>query len=407
MEASLRPAREDDLERIVEIHTSAFPDPRGHDARLRHFTHNPLGSLSDLWLLVEGEHTLAQAFLFPLEAWYGGRRVPIGGVASVAVAPEGRGRGLGTRLLGHLHGVARARGDALAVLYPFRQGFYARLGYAPSSTYRRLRLSPASIPWRCEMRARPACADDLAPIRACWDAAAARQSGRLARSDRLWEARLSGPRRTWLVVEGDGGAVRGYVSWTLDQEQLHGAMTLVVREMGALDAAAERALWGLIGAQRDQVTVVHADVPDDDPIDRVLLDADRARSGDAELEHAIGEVATGPMLCVLDAQRALESRGWPIGGSLVVSILPSGRGGDRGETLTLEVAVTQGRARVAASHSAPDVRMDAGALAAVAFGGCRAVHASRLGWLEPRDASSLERADALFALPPHFSPDPF
>jgi predicted acetyltransferase len=410
METSLRPAGEDDLERIVEIHTSAFPDPRGHDARMRNFTGNPLGALSDLWLLATGGSIVAHAFLFPLEAWYGGRRVPFAGVASVAVAPEARGRGLGTRLIEHLHATARARGDVLTVLYPFRQGFYARLGYAPSSSYRRLRLSPASIPWRCDMRARPARGGDMAQLRACWDAVASRHSGRLARTERLWEARLSAPGRTWLVVEsggGEGGAVRGYVSWTLDQEQPHAATTLVVREMCALDAAADRALWGLIGAQRDQVAVVHADVAEDDPIHWALVDADRGRAGDAELEHAVGDVASGPMVCVLDPRRALEARGYGSDGSVVVSILSSGRGGDPSQTSTLEVAVTQGQARVAPSQEAPHVQMDASALAAVAFGGCRAVHAARLGWLEARDGPSLERADALFALPPYFSPDPF
>jgi predicted acetyltransferase len=408
MATSFRPAREDDLERVVDIHTSAFPDPRGHDVRIRNFTRNPLGTLSDLWLLLAGESALALGFLFPLEAWFGGRRVQVAGVASVAVAPEARGRGRGTQLIEHLHATARARGAALAILYPFRQAFYARLGYAPSSPYHRLRLHPASIPWRCEARVRPARGTDLPDMRACWEAAATRHTGRLARTDRLWDARLSAARRTWLVVEGDGG-VRGYVSWTLEQQQPHAETTLVVREMAAIDDVAERWLWGLIGAQRDQIATVHVDVSEDDPVARVLLDADRGRFGDGELEHALGEVGAGPMLRVLDARRALEARGWLAEGTLVVSVRPHGHAGRAAAPVgeTLEIVVRQGRARVGATQAEPHVRLDATALAAVAFGGCRAAHAARLGWLEARDARALEVADALLALPPYFSPDSF
>ena len=90
MKASFRPATEDDLERLVEIHLGAFPDPRSNEARLRNFARNPLGTLSDLWVLVEGGVLVAHAFLFPLEAWFGGRRVAVGGIATVGVAPEAR-----------------------------------------------------------------------------------------------------------------------------------------------------------------------------------------------------------------------------------------------------------------------------------------------------------------------------
>lgn len=396
MKVSFRPAAEDDLERLVEIHASAFPDPRGHEARVRNFARNPLGALSDLWVLVADGVPMAHAFLFPLEAWFGGRRVPLGGIATVGVAPEARGRGLGTRLLEHLHAVSAARGDALTALYPFRQGFYARLGYAPASGYRRLHLHPASIPWRCEAPARAVRASDRAALVACWDAAAARGTGVLARTERVWDARLADASRTWLVVEGAAG-VEGYVAWTVEQDEAHAETRLVVRELAARSPAAERSLWGLVGAQRDQVAVVHADVAADDPLDGALVDADRARFGDASLEHAVGDVATGPMLRVVDAARALAARGWAADGAAVLAI----------DGVTLELAAQAGRATVAPSTAPPDARLAARALAAVALGGLRASHAARLGWLEARDEAALARLDALLALPPFFSPDPF
>ena len=93
MPASFRPAREDDLERLLDLHTSAFPDPRGRPARTRNFEKNALGAFSDLHVLVEDDTVLAHAFLFPLEAWFGGARVPVGGVATVGAAADGAGGG--------------------------------------------------------------------------------------------------------------------------------------------------------------------------------------------------------------------------------------------------------------------------------------------------------------------------
>jgi predicted acetyltransferase len=393
---SLRTARPDDLERIVAIHTGAFPDPRGYAARERHFTHHPLGRLEDVWVAEDRGSVLAHGFLFPLEVWLGGRRVRAGGLASLGVAPEARGRGLGSRLVRHLHEVARARGDALALLYAFRQGYYARLGYAPVSSYRRLRFAPASIPWRVDRALRAASSADVPGLEACWDAAAARGTGRLARPGALWSSYLLDERSTCVVVEGAGG-VEGYVRWTVAQPEAHAKTTLAVHELAALSDPALRCLWAAIGAQRDQVNEVEVDVAADDPIDHALVDADRGRAGDAALEHRLGEVAAGPMIHVLDVARALEARGWPVDGELAVEV-----GEER-----LEIAARSGAASVTAGRGEPDVVVEHAALGAVAFGGLRASAAARLGWLTARSAAALARADAMLTLPPYFSPDPF
>jgi hypothetical protein len=74
---------------------------------------------------------------------------------------------------------------------------------------------------------------------------------------------------------------------------------------------------------------------------------------------------------------------------------------------TLEITAKGGRATVVPSRGEPHIRLGAPALAAVAFGALPASRAARLGWLTPRDAHALALAEALLALPPYFSPDPF
>jgi predicted acetyltransferase len=103
------------------------------------------------------------------------------------------------------------------------------------------------------------------------------------------------------------------------------------------------------------------------------------------------------MVRVLDAARALEARGWLADGVLVLAV------GDE----TLEITAKGGRATVAPFRGEAHVRLDARTLAAVAFGALPVSSAASLGWLTARDARALALADALLALPPYFSPDPF
>jgi predicted acetyltransferase len=395
---SFRTARDDDLERLVDVHTAAFPDARGREERLRKLTANALGDRSDLWVAVTGapETVVAHASLFRLKAWFGGVLVPMGGIASVAVAAEARRSGVGSALVGHLHAVSFERGDALTVLYPFRQSFYARLGYATTSTYRRLRISPASIPWGIEQSTRPAFGADRPALQACWDTVGARRSGTLARSERLWEARLADERRMFFVVEGAGG-VEGYVAWTLEHSETAAAVTLVVCEMAAVTDAASRSLWGLVAAQRGQVAEVRAEIAADDPFERALLDPDRGRFGGAQTEHAIGDVVSGPMVRLLEPRRALEARGYGADGSAALLV-----GGE-----AIEVVVRGGRAAVTPCRGQPSLQMEPPALGAIAFGALAPTCAARFGWVKARDPLALALADELFASPPYFSPDPF
>ncbi|HEX8795022.1 MAG TPA: sterol carrier protein domain-containing protein, partial [Polyangiaceae bacterium] len=246
------------------------------------------------------------------------------------------------------------------------------------------------------LRVREASGADRPAMEACWQHVAERRTGSLVRGERAWEHRLAHERRVWLVVEGAQG-VDGYVAWSLVQSEPHAQTALVVDEMAARSDAGQRALWGVLGAQRDQVNEVRVDVASDDPIERALVDADERRFGDAQVEHVLGEVAAGPMLRVLDPTVALAARGWAAEGTLALDVAGDG----------LRLEVRGGRATVTPSGDEPDVRLDTPALSAVAFGALPARDAARLGMLAARDEKTLGLADALFRLPPYFSPDPF
>jgi predicted acetyltransferase len=397
-----RTARAGDLDRLIEIHLAAFPDPRPPEVRKRNFLHNALGPLEDLHVVERDGALVAHAFLFRLEVWFGGRRVQVGAIASVGVAPEARGQGVGTALLGQLHHASNARGDALTMLYPFRQGYYARLGYAPVTPTRRLALAPEAIPrgWEAEPGVvRAMDRGDRAGVVAAYTRAAARTTGWIRRPDALWDHLLVDERRRWSVLER-GGKIAGYLHWGLEQAEPHARTDLVVHELAADDPTARRRLLGMLGAMRDQVATVVLETDADDALDRALVDPDRGRHGTMAVEHPLGEITAGPMVRVEDTIRALESRGYDESreGRFVLGI--------EGED-SVAVEAQAGSVRATPTDQPAGLILSKPALAALLFGGLRVLDAFQLGWLEVRDEDAAELADALFAHPPFFAIDRF
>jgi predicted acetyltransferase len=404
---TFRTATEPDLDRLLEIHTSAYPDPRPHAERHKNFTANPRGGLEALTVVEDAGAIVGHGFLFSLRAWFAGGAVSVGAIASLAVAPEARGRGIAGALLAHLHAKADASKAAVTTLFPFRQGYYAKHGYAPVTPNHRLQLHPASIPaaWTREpgvttravrFNAEAPAADRTAIVNA-YARAAARSHGWMVRPTALWDRFFANERRVWILASR-GRRVSGYVCWSLAQAEGHMPTRLTVHELAADDDATRRALLGAIGAQRDQVHEVEIDLDARDPLDRALVDADRARFGTADVEHPIGLVTAGPMVRLVDVTRALTARTYAADGAIDLVI---------DERPPLHVSVAGGKAKLSVPRQArAPLAIDRAGLAALLYGGLSASDAARLGWARGEEAT-VARADAIFASPPFFTLDAY
>jgi hypothetical protein len=185
------------------------------------------------------------------------------------------------------------------------------------------------------------------------------------------------------------------VAWSLAQPESHAATRMTVHELVAEDEEIRRALLGRIGAQRDQVAEVALEIDAADPLDRALLDLDRGRFGTHDVEHALGVVASGPMVRIHDVARALTARRYARDG--VVELALEGE-----EPLRLEV--TGGAATVAAG-TGKGLHLRRDTLAAIAYGALGAADAVRLGWARG-DAPAIAAA-GLFEGPPYFALDAF
>ena len=76
-----------------------------------------------------GDAPAGAAMIHDMRQWWLGRAVPFAGIASVKVAPEYRGGGIGRRLMTALLDAVAERGYPLSALYPATMPIYRSLGW--------------------------------------------------------------------------------------------------------------------------------------------------------------------------------------------------------------------------------------------------------------------------------------
>jgi predicted acetyltransferase len=415
----VRSAREEDVEQLVEMGLCAYPDSGGFEERRRNLIQNSFGSLDDVRVIEKDGRIAGQAALYSLEMWLGGRRVPCAGIASVSVTPGQRREGVSRALFEQLHAEVSARKAALTLLYPFREGFYARLGYATTGPLVTLRVAAEAI-------AQAACLADagagftfralegplVAEARALYDEVGACESGRIVRGETRWLKLFAREARHWLGAVSDEGRLDGYTAFSYDVPVSHGRQTLVVHELVARSQRARRALLTALGKQRDQIDDLEITIPFGDSLPFAFHDAPGSRRGTAAVQHPLGVLGAGPMVRLTDAARALSLRGYSTDGELAVVVSdPLG-----GASKTLRLVVRGGRGEVMSDAAGPPnaekddaktVHLALSTLGSIVAAGLRPSDAASLGLLRTADDKALAAADSLFAGPRFQCLDPF
>ena len=247
------------------------------------------------------------------------RGVRVGGIASVGVAPEARGRGVGAALLGHLCTESRTRAGRRSRCSTRSVRASTRgTGYATASAYRRLRAASGVDPLAQEagMRVARRFGRRPAAIAACGSTSPAPHGLARARRARCGSTRFGDERRGGSSRgRPAGGRLRRVVARA---ERAARADALVVDEIAARTArgrarALERrraARPGDRGARR-----------------RRRRRPDRSRAGRrrrrplrrrARWSTSLGELAAGPMVNMFTVESGLPARGWAEEGSLVL-----------------------------------------------------------------------------------------
>lgn len=276
--------------------------------------------MSNYGLGVYEDGKLASALLVhPLVQSVRGRIVPMGGVGAVASFPEYRGRGHIRRLMLKALSSMRDRGQAVSMLNPFKQSFYARFGYVSSQPeltlttglnrlahwltrdvfpgdYETVRVPAISVRGRfCSL------AERLLPL----------SHGRAFKTEvgeNEWKGAMAN--REAVILTRDGQDVAGFHFSKRQGSDSESRMS--VTHLYSADDAALEACLAFLGFHRDQIDVIDLHVGADAPIWRWFEDGD----------HRFDIRGGNPwMVRVVDVERAFA--GMPVGypdGRLMVKV---------------------------------------------------------------------------------------
>ena len=256
------------------------------------------------WGVFRDGRLLAKASVLSYAQWWGGRPVPMGGVAGVAVHPDTRGRGTGSRLVRALMTAMREDGQPVSALFPTGPAIYRPVGWEVVGTLDETRLPVThlrTVPAPPELVVRSATEQDAPVLTELWDEAGRAGAGQLTRTGPCFPADEHPALEADVVsVAERDGAVTGYVSY--DRGLGYGAdAALLVWEMVARDGPTARALLHSLGTWESVVSTV------------------RWRGSVDDLVLLLGRRVPPPnesqpwMLRITDAPAAVAARGFPPG----------------------------------------------------------------------------------------------
>lgn len=387
MTVDIRALTGDDSDQAYDLSTLAFngsPDRR--ERWLRAF--DP-GSTTGAF---EGPRLVAMARARSFQQYWGGRAVPMGGIASVAVLPHRRGDGLGRRVVAGALDIARDRGDPVSALFPTAASFYQALGWEIVGEQTWLRCATAALRTAGSRHAvvRPAEPSDLAAMASCYSELASETNGAIERDEPRWRDRLGlDEARTEAYVVDTGAEVDGILVYERTSSDDHADhMQLRVADLFGRRRPAWSALLGVLGAASSvasHVTINMAPAP----LAALLPDA------------AITIHHQAPwMLRLVDVPAAFAARGYPSGVSAEVDLeIADEQISSNAGRWRLQVAAGAGRLDPGGTGA---VRMDARGAAALYAGRLPASALRRLGLLDGGERSAYDTLGAVFAGPaPH------
>lgn len=305
-ELHVRDATEADLDAVLTIRSRSF-GPLGSTGGQRWWRSVSDETLGGRMLVAVDTETSADSEapggrvvgagrIRPFQQSWGGRPLPMGGVAGVYVDPAARGRGVASMLGRALVQRQSELGDVLSCLYPTAPGLYRGVGYEVGGAQTRFTYAADSLralrPVGPGVRVRAAAPSDADRFEELDRDRHRRHRlcGPVAPSAATWRTRLADDEMIHYIADD------GFVAYSLANG------TLTVESLVAASPTTSAALWSVVGSGSSAAATVNAWL---DPRDPVLLGAGVLPAP---------EVRTMPwMLRVIDLPGAVSDRGFATG----------------------------------------------------------------------------------------------
>ncbi|MFI1226974.1 MULTISPECIES: GNAT family N-acetyltransferase [unclassified Streptomyces] len=334
----------------------------------------------------------------------GGATVAADAISGVTVAPTHRRRGLLSGMMATDLAAAKERGEPVASLIAAEYPIYGRYGFGPAAWSAVWEVSVHRAGLDPRRSGQPAGGGriemvDGADVRKIGPevhgALAARQPGVVTRGERWWRLRTGVAPRSehekwsepfYVVHRAADGEVDGLMTYSADDkwdDAKQPRNTASVRDMIALNPAAERALWHYL-CSVDWITTVRSGYRAPDDLLPLLLPDPRAARMITNADWL--------WLRMLDVPRALEARTYGTGASLVLEVRDDA--GLAGGRFLLD-ASTDG-ARCAPTTRSADLALDVAELATLYLGDESVRRLVDLGRAEELRTGAATTADAVF-----------
>ncbi len=244
--------------------------------------------------------------------YFGGKSVPMLGIAAVGIAPHHRGQQHATTLMQNVLRESRAEGCALSALYPATLPIYRSVGYEQAGTRFDIRIPAKPLlikPRENATTLRPITAKDEPAVLNLYKNRASAAPGNLDRTAFHW-TRIRAPRGHHtnatgvLAINTATKTPEGY-AYFLQKESVappdahHAPLNLHVTDFAALTRAAGRRMLSLFADHRSMIDQIIFQGSPDDPLLKLLPERNYAAK---LLDHW--------MLRIVHLPRALEARGY-------------------------------------------------------------------------------------------------
>jgi len=310
----IRQANSSDAEAISSLLSKSFIEDQ-NIVRLS-IENNPRYRISDMYVVEDkllSSGIVGCLRITPFEVYARGQRMPMAGLAAVAVLPEARRRGIAEVLIEDSIRKMYEFGYPISMLYPFRHRFYKKYGYAFVGSAVQYEIpSNEVLDFEERVRVRTAQRQDRNKIKRAFNDNIERNgSFTIARSDNFWEMVVFPKALDVYIYEEPSPTTGkmecgGYVMYELVKEANHEPV-LVVKEFVGLGAKAHRALWGFIGGLREQVSKIRYLAPVDYPMHLFLREPVEYNFRRLFFEYkTFGSLACGFMLRIINVKDALK-----------------------------------------------------------------------------------------------------
>ena len=197
-----------------------------------------------IYAVVDNGHILSMARVIPLEIYWNGNILKMGGVASVASWPEGRRKGQVGELLRHALVQMKENGETVSMLAPFSIPFYRKFGWELTFDAVKYTITKDKLPPRLgtsggvERICPQTDSSAMAVIQELYETYASKFNGSLKRSAEWWGQQVFRRKKgDTALYRTQDGIPAGYALYQAKDKQL------VVHELVYLTEEARRGLW--------------------------------------------------------------------------------------------------------------------------------------------------------------------